>query len=212
VEVLLKLIILNVTIRGKSDQQECSETEMLMLTGTIAIPPGPLCMRGVRQITVEEEMDHSRIGRPFLNKIGIVAVQHLDSVRNESHLHDYSQSSEELLDMDKGLCGALAKLPLKSGVDNPELIKDLPDFIPLAKGEEVMRRERLKPTVHDIENYDWMQSEVNDGILDVVQSNIKFASLKEQLMVYDDISNDDSIDYHDVEVGHGSPKELAVAI
>jgi hypothetical protein len=46
----------------------------------------------------------------------------------------------------------------------------------------------------------------------VLQSNVNFASLKEQALFYGDIPDDDPIDYHDVDVGQGSPEELADAI
>jgi hypothetical protein len=58
-------------------------------------------MRGVRQIIVEEDMDHPLIGRPVLNEMGFVASQHLDSVRDKFHLHDFSHIDEELLNMGK---------------------------------------------------------------------------------------------------------------
>jgi hypothetical protein len=41
---------------------------------------------------------------------------------------------------------------------------------------------------------------------------VKFASLKKQALFYGDIPDDDPIDYHDVDVGQGSPEELADAI
>jgi hypothetical protein len=44
------------------------------------------------------------------------------------------------------------------------------------------------------------------------ESIVKFASLKEQALFYGDIPDDDPIDYHDVDVGQGSPEELADAI
>jgi hypothetical protein len=47
---------------------------------------------------------------------------------------------------------------------------------------------------------------------DVDQFNIKFASLKEQSLIYGDTPDDDPIDYHDEEVGQGSPAKLAAAI
>jgi hypothetical protein len=46
----------------------------------------------------------------------------------------------------------------------------------------------------------------------VLQSNVKFASLRKQALIYGDIPDDDPIDYHDVDVGQGSPEELADAI
>jgi hypothetical protein len=46
----------------------------------------------------------------------------------------------------------------------------------------------------------------------VLQLNVKFANLKEQALLYGDIPDDDPIDYHDVDVGQGSPEELADAI
>jgi hypothetical protein len=72
---------------------------------TITTPSGPLCMRGVRLIIVEEDMDHQLIGRPVLDEMGFVASQHLDSVRDKFYLHDVSHIGEELLDMDKTAFG-----------------------------------------------------------------------------------------------------------
>jgi hypothetical protein len=46
----------------------------------------------------------------------------------------------------------------------------------------------------------------------VLQPNVKFASLKEQALFYGDIPDDDPIDYHEVDVGQGSRKELADAV
>jgi hypothetical protein len=80
--------------------------------------------------------------------------------------------------------GALSKLLLMPAAI-PEFIEDLPD---VQRGE------------HD------------DGDHDVLQSNVKFASLKEQALFYGDIPDDDPIDYFDVDVGKGSPEELADAI
>jgi hypothetical protein len=63
-------------------------------------------MRGVRQIIVEEDMDHPLIGRPVLDEMGFVASQHLDSVRDKLHLHGLSHIGEELLEMGKQPLGA----------------------------------------------------------------------------------------------------------
>jgi hypothetical protein len=46
----------------------------------------------------------------------------------------------------------------------------------------------------------------------VVQLNVMFVRLKEQALLYGDIPDDDTIDYHDVDVGKGSPEELADVI
>jgi hypothetical protein len=46
----------------------------------------------------------------------------------------------------------------------------------------------------------------------VLQRNVMFASLKEQALFYGNIPDDDPIDYHDVDVGQGSPEELSDAI
>jgi hypothetical protein len=69
-----------------------------------------------------------RFGRPVLDEIGFVASQHLDSVRDKLHLHDFSHIGEELLEMGKQPLGALSKLLLM-----PEYIEDLPDVLALAK-------------------------------------------------------------------------------
>jgi hypothetical protein len=132
VEVLPEPIMLNMAIRGEGDKQTCSATGMLMSAVTITTPSGPLCMRGVRQIIVEEDMDHPLIGRPVLDEMGFVASQHLDSVRDKFHLHDFSHINEELLEMGKQPLGALSKLLLMP-VAIPEFIEDLPDLLALAK-------------------------------------------------------------------------------
>jgi hypothetical protein len=45
VEVLPEPIMMNMAIRGESDKQKCSATEMLMSAVTITTPSGPLSMR-----------------------------------------------------------------------------------------------------------------------------------------------------------------------
>jgi hypothetical protein len=89
-------------------------------------------MRGVRQIIVEENMDHRLIERPVLDEMGFVASQHLDFVWDKFHLHDFSHIGEELLNMGKQPLGALSKLLLKPA-DIPEFIEDFPDVLTLAK-------------------------------------------------------------------------------
>jgi hypothetical protein len=64
--------------------------------------------------------------------MGIVASQHMDSVRDKFYLHDYSHIGEELLNMVKQPWSALSK-PLLMPADMPEFIEDLPDVLPLAK-------------------------------------------------------------------------------
>jgi hypothetical protein len=132
VEVLPEPIMLNMAIKSESDKQTCSATEMLMTAVTITTPSGPLCMRGVRQIIVEEDMDHPLIGRPVLDEMGFVASQHLDSIRDKFHLHDFSHIGEELLKVGMQPLGALSKLLLMPA-DIPEFIEDLPDVVALAE-------------------------------------------------------------------------------
>jgi hypothetical protein len=80
---------------------------MLISAVTITTLSGPLCMRGVPQIIVEEDMDHPLIGRPVLHEMRFVASQDLDSVLDKFHLHDFSRIGEELLDTGKQPFGAL---------------------------------------------------------------------------------------------------------
>jgi hypothetical protein len=89
-------------------------------------------MRGVRQIIVEEDMDHPLLGRPVLDEMGFVASQHLDSVRDKFHLHDFSHIGEELFGMGKQPFGLPVKQLLKPA-DIPDFIEDLPDVLALAK-------------------------------------------------------------------------------
>jgi hypothetical protein len=55
VEVLPEPVMLSMDIRDESDKQKCSAKEILKSAMTITKPSGPMCMRGVRQIIVEEE-------------------------------------------------------------------------------------------------------------------------------------------------------------
>jgi hypothetical protein len=78
----------------------------------------------------------------------------------------------------------------------------LPDVLTLAKKLNTMkRREQAKLHELDKEQFEVQRSEVDDEDHDVLQSNVKFASLKEQALFYGDIPDDDSKDYHDVDVG-----------
>jgi hypothetical protein len=74
------------------------------------------------------------------------------------------------------------------------------------------RREQAKLHALDEDQSDVQLDEHDDGDHDVLQSNVKFASLKEQALIYCGIPDDDPMDYHDVDVGQGSPEELADAI
>jgi hypothetical protein len=132
VEVLPEPIMLNMAIRVEGDKQKCSAQEMLTSAVKITTPSGPLCMRGVRQIFVEEDMDHPLIGRPVLDEMDSVASQHLDSVRDKFHLHDFSHIGEEPLELGKQPLGALSKLLLQPA-DIPDFIEDLLDVLALAK-------------------------------------------------------------------------------
>jgi hypothetical protein len=73
------------------------------------------------------------------------------------------------------------------------------------------RREQAKLHALDEDQSDVQRCEVDDGDHDVLQSTVKFASLKEQALSYGDIPDDNPIDYHDVDVGQGSPEECADA-
>jgi hypothetical protein len=156
--------MLNVDIRDESDKQKCCAKEMLMSAVTITTPLWSLCMRGVRQIIVEEEMDHPLNGRPVLDEMDFVASHYLDSVRDKFHLHDFSRIGEEALDMDKKPLAALSNLLLMPA-DIPELIEDLPDVLALAKGKNTKKREQIKPSVLDQDQCGLQQSEGDDEIM-----------------------------------------------
>jgi hypothetical protein len=178
---------------------------------TINTPSGRLCMRIVRQIIVEEDMDHPLIGRPVLDEMGFVASQHLGSVRDKFHLHDFSHIGEKLLDMGKQPLGALSKLLLKPA-DISEFIGNLPDVLTLAKDKNMNRREQKKSNALDEDQCEVQRGEDDDGEHDVLQPNVKFASLEERALFYGDIPDHDPIDYHDGVVGKVSPEELVDAI
>jgi hypothetical protein len=44
-------------------------------------------------------MDHPLIGMPVIYETGFMASQHLESVRDKLHMHDFSHFGEELLEM-----------------------------------------------------------------------------------------------------------------
>jgi hypothetical protein len=142
---------------------------------------------------------------------GFVASQHLDSVRDKFHLHDFRHIGEELFNKRKQPLGVLPKLLLMPA-DIPEFFEDLPDMLALAKKRNMKRREQAKLHVLDEDQSDVQRGEVDDGDHDMLQSNVKFASLKEQALFSSDIPDDDPIESHDVDVGQGSPEELADAI
>jgi hypothetical protein len=143
--------------------------------------------------------------------VGFVTSQHLKSGRDKFHLHDFSHIGEELLKMGNQPLGVLSKLLLMPA-DIPEFIEDLPDVLAQAKKKNMKRREQSKLHALDEDQSDVQRGEHDDGDHDVLQSNVKFASLKEQAHFYGDIPDDSPIDYHDVDVGQGSPEELADAI
>jgi hypothetical protein len=68
------------------------------------------------------------------------------------------------------------------------------------------------PNALDEDQCEVQLREHDDEDHDVIQPIVKFASLKEQAIFYADIPDDDPIDYHDVDVGQGSPEEMADAI
>jgi hypothetical protein len=74
------------------------------------------------------------------------------------------------------------------------------------------RREQAKLHALDEDQSGVQRAEDNDGDHEVPQSNVKFASLREQALFYGDIPDDDPIDNHDANVGQGSPEELTDAI
>jgi hypothetical protein len=148
-------------------------------------------------------MDHPLIARPVLDEMGFVASQHLDSVWDKFHLRDFSNISdicEELFNMKKKSLGALSKLLLMHA-DILEFIEDLSNVLPLAKNKNMKRREQTKPNALAEDQCEVQRGKDDDGDHDVLQSNVKFASLKEQALLCGDIPDDDPIDYHDVNVG-----------
>jgi hypothetical protein len=52
----------------------------------------------------------------------------------------------------------------------------------------------------------------DDGAHDMLQLNLKFASLKEQSRFYGDIPDDNPVDCLDLEIGQGSLEEMADSI
>jgi hypothetical protein len=74
------------------------------------------------------------------------------------------------------------------------------------------RREQAKLHALDEDQSEVQRGEHDDVDHDVLQSHVKFSSLKDQALFYGDVPDDDPIDYHDVDVGQGSLEELEDAI
>jgi hypothetical protein len=68
------------------------------------------------------------------------------------------------------------------------------------------RREQAKLHALDEDQSDVQRGKVDDGQHDVIQSNAKFASLKEQAHFYGDIPDGNPIDYHDVDERARKPR------
>jgi hypothetical protein len=64
----------------------------------------------------------------------------------------------------------------------------------LAKKKNMKRREQTKPNALDEDQCELQRSEDEDGDHDVLHPNVKFSSLKEQALFYDDIPDDDPTD------------------
>jgi hypothetical protein len=92
--------------------------------------------------------------------------------------------------------------------DMPEFIEDLPDVLALAKKRNMTRREQAKLHALDEDQSDVQRSEDDDGVHNVLHSNVKFASLKEQAIFYGDIPDLDPIDYCDRII---APRQLQIA-
>jgi hypothetical protein len=92
--------------------------------------------------------------------------------------------------MDKQPLGALSKLLLMPA-DIPDFIEDLPDVLALAKKKNMKRREQEKLHALDEDHTEVQRGEHDDGDHDMLQFNVKFASLKEQSLFYGDIPDDD---------------------
>jgi hypothetical protein len=140
-----------------------------------------------------------------------VASQHLDSVRDKFYLQDFSHIGKELFNMSNEPSVTLSKLLLKPA-DIHIVYWGLAECATTGKEKIMKRREQTKPDALDQDQYEVQRREDDLGDHDVLQLNIKLASLKEQSLFYGDIPDDDPIDYHGVDVGHGSPEELVDAV
>jgi hypothetical protein len=116
-----------------------------------------------------------------LDEMGFVESQHLDSVRDKFHLHDFSNIGEELLEIGKQPLCTLSKLLLMPAAIS-EYNKDLPDVLALAKKNNMKRREQAKLHAINEDQSDEQRGEVDDGDHGVLHSNAKFASLREQAL------------------------------
>jgi hypothetical protein len=134
-----------------------------------------------------------------------VASQNLDSVRDKFNLHEFSHVGKELLKICKQTSSALSTILLKPA-DIPEFVKDLPDVLPLAKGNNIRQREQINPSVLDQDKCGVEMGKNDNAGHELLQPNVNFASLKKQSLFYDDIPDDDPIYYHDMEVGQEAQK------
>jgi hypothetical protein len=74
----------------------------------------------------------------------------------------------------------------------------LPDVLPPTNGMNMKQWEQIKPSALDQDQCGVQRSDEDDRDHEMLQLNLKFASLKEQSLFYRDIPDDDPIDYRDV--------------
>jgi hypothetical protein len=75
--------------------------------------------------------------------------------------------------------------------DIPKCIGDFPNVLALAMKKNMKRQEQTKPNALDKTQCEAQRREGDDGKHDVLQPYVKFSSLNNQALFYDDISYDD---------------------
>jgi hypothetical protein len=136
IEKIPKPIALSMAVNEK-DKTKIVVKEVLKSPVAISTPSGPLCMRGLLQVIVEEDMDNHITGCPALDEMGFAADQHLAPVRDSFHLYDFSHVGQELIEIGKKPLGALSRLLLKPAV-SPAVIEDCITDDPLLASEDEM--------------------------------------------------------------------------
>jgi hypothetical protein len=93
--------------QGRKRQTEMQCDRNAYVAGDDHHAVGPPCMRGVRQMIVEGDMEHPLTSRPVLDEMAFVTSQFLDPVRDKFRLHDFSHIGEKLMEMRRQPSGAL---------------------------------------------------------------------------------------------------------
>lgn len=94
-----------ITLQLTAKSKTAIAAERVQLTLTLQLEAGPLRMRNVQFLVLEEDFDEVLLGRPIMNMLGIDVTEHLNTVRVEFNDMDFS----EVHSIGPGISGTLSR-------------------------------------------------------------------------------------------------------